>query len=214
MRARWVLWILLGSLLLAAEGRASSLGIESISAALTTASSEARGYRFRAEADLLVSGLALYDVDGDGLGLEGSYDVHLWTDQGVELAMVTFYAGYPFPIQNGFRILEIPQVLLSAGEIYRVSVDFGDGAGGPELLLNPTQIVTHEAFTLIANVGSDAAGLDDFGLRGPDDTFPIHADWPTVGPNIVFTVAPEPGTGLLLAAGLLGLAVRRRSRAH
>lgn len=212
MRGRWLLLSVICVLLPSAEAGAVSLGIESISASLTTASSQARGYRFRVESDLWLTGLALYDVDGDGLGIQGSYDLHLWTDQGVELTTATLFAAIPAPLQNGFRVVDVPRIRLSAGEIYRLSVDFGDGAGGSELLLNPSEIVTHRAITLIANVGFDAAGLDDFGLRGPDDTFPTQGDFPTIGPNLVFTLVPEPGTGPLLAVGLVVLGRRARRR--
>lgn len=198
-------------LLGAGEAGAASFGIESItSSGNETSSSNARGYRFRAESALEVTALGLYDVNGDGTGLTGGYDVHLWTDGGVLLSSVRVQGGTLSPIQNGFRFESIASVFLTAGSIYRVSVDFGDDSGSPEFLFNPASMTTNAAFTILQSTGTATAGLTDFGLQGANDTFPTSPNAAVVGGNIMFNVVPEPGTGPLLLVGLALLARRRR----
>lgn len=202
---------LVGCLLLlgAADASAASFGIETVTSVNSAASSNARGYRFRAEANLEVTALAMYDVGGDGLGVVDGYDVHLWTDAGSLLASVRLQPGTASTLQNGFRFESIASVFLTSGSIYRLSVDLGDDAAGSEFLYNPSAMTTNANFTILQTSGTAAAGLTDFGLQGPNDAFPTSANVAPVGPNMLFNVVPEPGTGLLLAMGLAVLARRR-----
>ena len=206
-------WILAVCLVLfgATEAGAASFGITSVTSANTTSSTGARGYRFRAEATLSVTALAMYDVNGDGVGLLDGYDVHLWTDAGALLGSVRIQPGTTSPIQSGFRFEAITPLLLSAGSIYRLSVDFGDDANNPEFLFNPSAMTTAAGFTILQSTGTATAGLTDFGVQGPNDAFPgTVSTVGHVGPNLMFDVVPEPGTGLLLVLGLVVIAASRR----
>jgi hypothetical protein len=210
---RWIGWGgLIACLLLlgAAEAGAESFGIETVTSVNSAASSNARGYRFRPEANIEVTALGMYDVGADGLGVVDGYDVHLWTDAGTLLASARVPPGTASPLQSGFRFESIASVFLTAGSIYRLSVDLGDDAAGSEFLYNPSAMTTNANFTILQSSGTAVAGLTDFGLQGPNDAFPTSPNVAPIGPNLLFNVVPEPGSGLLLALGLAVLSLRRK----
>ena len=60
-----------------------ALIMESFTSGTFTSTSFSRGWRFRPNIDLTATGLAMFDPALDGLAGSG-YDVHLWTDAGVE----------------------------------------------------------------------------------------------------------------------------------
>ena len=182
----------------------AELAMESFVASSQVSSGLSRGWRFRPNVNLLATGLAIFDIDPAGLQGTG-YDVHLWTDAGIELAATRIPAGATAPLVNGFRTADLDSpVLLNAGEIYRVSADYGDSfvPNVVEYFRDPTAVTMNSQVTLIANTGTGAAGLNDFGLLANNDEFPTTADvQEPLGPNVVFTAVPEPSSFACLVFG-------------
>jgi hypothetical protein len=211
---------------------AGMIAMDSFSATQAFGSGIARGWRFRPEVNVWVTHLSMYDVDNegggdmafDGDGLPGNFDVHLWSDTGTELAVATIGAGSPlFSGTNWRTSAALPTaVALTAGTIYRLSVDYGDfTSSSPEFRSAPTAVSMSSAITLIASTGTAVAALNNFGLSGvSNNVFPNSSNSiEPLGPNLVYETfdpasssVPEPSSIVLIGTALAAGGVWRFRR--
>jgi hypothetical protein len=158
---------------------------------------------------------------GGGLDFEVSL---AGTDLGAGSDLHEFYfnlAGDPANIQltssqvvnTPFALLSEPSVAGGAGSSFEYGVDFGDGGGPPGngvLKSASFRVTADQPLTLasLAPLSETSAGIEvHFALHVQGTSAPFSTS-ETVG-----GVIPEPGTLLLLGAGLAGLAATgRRSR--
>ena len=208
-------WMLIGFVALAmpASAYASTLGLTSFSevgAELTLNDTfdlpRTVGWSFVANQNLVVEGLGVYDVDGDGLGMAA--ELGLWAETGqMLLASATVPAGTSEPLTSGFRFVPVSPVNLVAGQTYVLG--FNTLRGGDLAYHNVPSFTTSPLITYGQPRNSDAntgfAFPDIFDARIPNGIF---------GPNVLFqdsTPIPEPATVSLLGIGAAAV-VRWRCR--
>jgi hypothetical protein len=116
-------------------------------------------------------------------------------------------------VNTPFALLSEPSVAGGAGSSFEYGVDFGDGGGPPGngvLKSASFRVTADQPLTLasLAPLSETSAGIEvHFALHVQGTSAPFSTS-ETVG-----GVIPEPGTLLLLGAGLAGLAATgRRSR--
>ncbi len=174
------------------------------------ASDYTNGWEFSPTADIVVDSLGIFDAGGDGLAQH--HDVKLWDIGGAELANVSLSAGIHL-LTSGYAFADITEVRLTAGETYVVST-FVTGGEGETFLADGT-LVSAPEIEVTGDVRRWTSG--DAFPASTSSVLPVP-----LGPNFTFeTVAapktastiPEPLTGSLLLAGLIGFGFRaRRSR--
>ncbi len=160
------------------------------------------GYSFLVNTSINVTGLGVYDVNGDGLNV--SHAVGIWDSNGNLLASTTVAAGSVAPLDGGFRFSSISTLALTAGSIYFVgSVNGLDDDGW---LQDPLSITAASEITYLSRQYQVSGG----GLVFPDLVGSGKTGY--FGANFEFNAIPEPGTLVRLGSGLIGLAgaVRRR----
>ena len=164
------------------------------------------GYSFRTLGDLTATDLGIFDLYSGSLvigdGLAEPHGVGLWKADGTLLASTVVPAGTGGTLIGGFRYMPIAPVLLESGASYVIGafyVSFGDA-----------YTATGEATFTWDPLIAPGTGLRFVGAF----SFPtLNAGFIPAGPNLIATAAvPEPGTLALLGAGLVGGALRRRTR--
>ncbi|HEV8395066.1 MAG TPA: PEP-CTERM sorting domain-containing protein [Vicinamibacterales bacterium] len=161
------------------------------------------GYEFSLTTTLDVSALGFFDADNDGLF--DAHDVGIFAGDGTLLASATVPSAAGGTLQDGFRFVPIPDLLLLAGT-YRIGAQ-GSGTSLDEFLLGRSGSTTVAGLTLGAAFYGAGAAL----------TFPTaQADYATegfFGPNFQATQVPEPATLALTTLAVAG-ALRRARRAR
>jgi hypothetical protein len=110
---------------------------------------------------------------------------------------------------NTFETVDIPDTLVVGGFFVAV---FLDGTGNPYPALQDTSSDAGQSFFAEHNVSGGLDPSDPFGsatLSGEPSSFGFPGNF-----LVRVTAVPEPGTGLLLAIGLVGLSLQRRRSAH
>lgn len=164
------------------------------------------GYQFTADGAITVTSLGVYDNAGDGLNI--SHDVGLWTAGGILLASATVPSGTGATLNGHFRYVDIADITLNAGSEYIVAAAaFGTYDGGDiyasvplDMLLEPPDVtflmdrheLTQQSSALVFPTLSAYGGSTGAWFGGS------------------LQYVPEPSTALLLASGLVGLAIRGR----
>jgi hypothetical protein len=153
-----------------------------------------------------VTDLGIYDPT-PGNGLNFSHDVGLWDLSSTALlGSVNIPSGTSATLQNGFWYEPITAgpVSLAAGGTYVLGAQYN---------INDTDLGIIKAVTTTSPEVTFGTTRNSWSFTL---AFPINAN-PSMddgyfGPNALFTVVPEPATGVTLGLGLLTLAWSRRSR--
>lgn len=159
------------------------------------------GWSFVADSSMIqVDGLAAYDVGADGFG--GDMVVTLW-----HYPTQSLLASATIPASGdgtSYPTVDIPSLLLTAGERYAVAAERGDGA--PEWW----DRWANSDVLFVAPVSDARQVYSDSGFPGAAGV--PETGYLTMGGNFTFTLVPEPCTLGLLAIGGLGLLARRRRK--
>lgn len=165
----------------------------------TSLFSDTVGYAFTVKQDpLSVHRLGVYDVMGDGL--DSMNIIGLWGEGGSLLASAILPSGRSAPLESGFRWfdLSIP-VLLSANTTYRLGAQ-------ANLETRASGFVTDPISPYVNLVGAVRNNQQQ------NFTYPGSAPFSgqaIVGPNMAFTVVPEPSVVHLVAATAIALVASR-----
>ena len=191
---------ILGALLLVSTAQAvpiPAVTFDDTSSSTFVSVSETVGWKFNVTAPILVGALGVFDSDLNGL--LGGHDVGIWNNANNSLiTSATVQAGTVNPLLNQFRYAQIAPILLGVGS-YTIGATWGTGATSDDYIANTTNFQTMSAITFQGAEYIEAASLTrpttdaDFFSNG------------MFGPN--FQVVPEPGTLVLVGAGLFAMAV-------
>lgn len=166
------------------------------------------GYEFQVNSAVTVTGLGGYNSP---TGWGGTQEVGLWDADGnlIASAMVT----NSDTAIGDWYFASIAPVALVVGEDYIVGAQGGSNFAG-ELPMNVNPDITYVEDQYF-NFGEASPLTPLTEPTGTEDiTSPSSAGW--FGGNVEFgsASAPEPGTDFLVAAGLLGLGLFRRTKKH
>ena len=143
--------------------------------------------------------LGVYDYLGDGLSTMNI--VGLWRDGGTLLATAIFPSGKSAPLESGFRWFDLSTpVLLDANTTYRLGSQAFQEMHSSGFVTGP--ISPH--ITLVGAVRNNQQ--QNFTYPG-STPFSGQA---IVGPNMGYTVVPEPSTFLLVVSAAIALIIHRR----
>ena len=167
--------------------------------------SNTTGFVFTAEKDATLTALGFHDYLLDGLNV--AHEVALYSMTGTMLAMATVAAGNSAALIGEYRYATLgSSFMLQAGTQYMLAAQT-DATDGYRYGTLPYATVTANP---LISIGA-AAGFYNY---GPNLTFPTSAGYDIYAtPNMLLAGAvPEPGTWLLMFAGLTAMAVSVRRR--
>jgi hypothetical protein len=161
------------------------------------------GWRFEANQNLTVTSLGQMDVELDGFTV--SVDIAIFDLAGNVLVSGTVGSGTTGELDGFFRYTDVAPTQLLAGQQYVIGSYLAEGLALDVDPIDGSAFTVDPAITLIVDRFINSSSL----------TFPTNEDGDPAwfGPNFRFdelASIPEPGTALLLAAGIAGLGLTRR----
>ncbi len=193
---------LAGMLCMATASVRGNFAVTDIGAGTQSPSSNSEvGWVFTISTDITVTHLGVWDADGDGLE-QASTTVRIWTAQDNVLAQAEITAANPGTLINGFRYIDIDDVVLSANE-------------GPFFISNNNWHNSGQTWWMAAEdtpptLSSPITLVRDALAFNPNQ-FPFSSkdtESANLGPN--FQYIPEPASLALLVIGA-GAVLRRRA---
>lgn len=178
-----------------------------------------QGYQFRADQNLLLTDLGIYDQSADGLMSPHQVGLYEVTSGGLVLQRsASFSAGTPGDLENSFRYLDVADYTLVAGTSYVLAASnhymYPVDNGAMALVSN----VTYNGITYqggrwgYSEIPGDALSTPTIQYNVPGQmwylTANFHYDDGTPSPGAV----PEPSTAALALLGVGLLAARIRGR--
>jgi PEP-CTERM motif/Domain of unknown function (DUF4082) len=167
-----------------------------------------QGWAFTPTVPISVTGLGLFDLGLDGLGL--AHQVGLWDSGGNLLVSATVLAGTAAPLESSFRYVSVSATSLVANTTYVIGAEYPGPCCVDDLLADG---INGNVAAFDSRI-TPAGGRLSFSLFA----FPDLSDSPgqngRFGPNFIFNTnlasVPEPSSLFLLGAGLVAFAVWRR----
>jgi hypothetical protein len=152
--------------------------------------------------DLSVTSLGIWDESQDGLAV--SHDVGLWNSGGTLLGSVTVPSGTGGSLVGSFRYIALGlPVTLTAGQSYTLGATYALNSADKYRPNSSTPVFSSDVSSPASRWVTSAT------LARPTST---ASGFAYVGPNLQYSVIPEPTTWALLAAGLMTVMVLRRRR--
>jgi hypothetical protein len=168
------------------------------------------GFRFTANADLLVDSLGVYDHNQDGLLV--SKEVGIFRVSDTALLTSTFISSAD-TLDGIFRYKSIAPLTLLSGQDYVVAAQYNI-ADGDFYLAEASSYMAAGAITFNPATGAVYNSLVPPPFRYPDEVSPNRNGHFTANfkftSSFVSSSAPEPGTLSLLALGFAGGMILRR----
>lgn len=164
------------------------------------------GFSFTPTADVTLTQLGLWDVNGDGF--VDTHQIGVWDSGGILLLSDLIPSGTAATLLDGFRYIDSTDLGLFAGQTYTIGAVMFESSTTDAYVFGPSSVSTDALITFGFGVRSG----DDSGFAFPDQT----PNTGRFGPNFQFTAGaiPEPGTWamMLLGFGTIGIAIRRSRR--
>ncbi|MBU3665715.1 MAG: PEP-CTERM sorting domain-containing protein [Chthoniobacterales bacterium] len=184
---------------LVASARAQILTFQ-VSSGSTSLFYDTVGYAFTVKQDpLSVHRLGVNDIGGDGL--DSMNIIGLWREGGSLLATAILPSGRSAPLESGFRWFDLTTpVLLDANTTYRLGVQANLDMRASGFVNDPIS----PNVNLVGAVRNNQQG--NFTYPG---TVPFSGQ-AIVGPNMGYTVVPEPSTLALVVAAGIAIVIHRR----
>jgi Domain of unknown function (DUF4082) len=158
------------------------------------------GYAFTVKDNpLSVHRLGVNDVGGSGL--DSMNIIGLWREGGDLLATAILPSGSSAPLESGFRWFDLTTpVLLNANTTYRLGVQANLDMYQSGFVTGPIS----PDVTLVGAVRNNQQGNFTYPGSTP------FSDQAIVGPNMAYSVVPEPSTLLLVVSAAIALIAHRR----
>lgn len=161
------------------------------------------GWDFTPTANITLTQLGFYDLGDDGLAL--SHQIGLWASDGTLLLSTTIASGTGATLLNGFRFVDVADLLLTAGQTYVIGAVIPLDPNGDNYVLSPSAV----ASDALIGFGRGLRSTENAGFAMPT----VDPNSGRFGPNFLFadTAVPEPSTWamLILGFGVIGGAMRR-----